>query len=48
MALFTHNLEKIKDTADKNGNIDGTCKRGIKSEHVWRYLRGDFFPEDGE
>ena len=26
MALFTHNIKKIKGAAHKNGDIGGTCK----------------------
>ena len=29
MVLFTHNVKKIKDATYKNGNIYGTCKRGL-------------------
>ena len=28
-----HSIEKIKGTAYKNGDVDGTCKRGTESEY---------------
>ena len=30
MVLFTHNVKKIKGAADKNGDVDGTCKQTHK------------------
>ena len=30
MVPFTRNVEKIKDVAHKNGDIDGTCKRALR------------------
>ena len=29
MVQFTHNIKTIKGAAHKNGDIDGTCKRGL-------------------
>ena len=29
MVLFTHNIKKIEGAAHKNGEFDGTCKRGF-------------------
>ena len=31
MALFIHNVKKIKFASQKNGDIDGTCKRALKN-----------------
>ena len=28
--LFTHNIKKIKGVTDKNGDVDGMCKRTFK------------------
>ena len=30
MVLFTHNPKKIKGAAQKNVDIDGTCKQALK------------------
>ena len=30
MMLFTHNVNKIKSVARKNGEIDGTCKQDFR------------------
>ena len=29
MVLFAHDVKKIKGTAQRNGDVDGTCKRSI-------------------
>ena len=29
MVQFTHNIKTIKGASHKNGDIDGTCKRGL-------------------
>ena len=29
MVLFTHKVKKIKGTAHKNGDFDGTCKQAF-------------------
>ena len=30
MVLFKQKVKKIKSAAHKNGDVDGTCKRGIR------------------
>ena len=30
LKMFTRNVKKIKGAAHKNGDVDGTCKRGLK------------------
>ena len=35
MALFTQKVKKIKGSADKNNDFDGTYKRGIRIRLFW-------------
>ena len=32
MMLFTHNIEKIKGAAHRDGEIDDKCRRGFTDE----------------
>ena len=34
MVLFTHNVKKIRGTAHKNSDIDGTYKRALKRNEI--------------
>ena len=31
MELFTHSVQKIKGVADKNGDVDSTCEKGLRA-----------------
>ena len=36
MMLFTHNVNKIKSVARKNGEIDGTCKQDFRVKEFFK------------
>ena len=39
MVLFTRNIKKIKGAFHKNGDVDGICKRALKSVYILRIFR---------
>ena len=34
--MFTRNIKKIKSANHKNGDIDGTCKRGLTQYNFFK------------